>query len=147
MAKITLSQLETANACGGQRKLFKELFGDSIEITIDLAEKYFDKFDVDWVAESLLNSEYLAEYEKIRDSAWGEYLKITKPAYAEYEKIVDSDWGEFRKIRDSALNEYLKIVDSAWAEYRKIRDSAYAEYEKIKAKAFVELYIQQETKD
>ena len=136
MAKITLSQLETLNACLGQRKVFKELFGNSVEITLDLAEKYFDKFDSDWAANNLLKPEYLNEYLKIMDSAYAEYRKIRNPAYTEYEKI-----------RDSAYTEYLKIRDSAYAEYRKIADSAYAEYRKNKAKAFVELYIQQETKD
>jgi hypothetical protein len=137
MPKITLSQLESLNACRDQRKVFKELFGNNVEITIDLAEEYFDKFDVDWAANNLLKPEYLNEYQKIKNSALDEYYKISNYAYAEYLKIVDSAYNtEYLKIRYSALHEYNNIVDSA-----------YAEYQKNKAKVFVELYIRQETKD
>jgi hypothetical protein len=138
MAKITISQLETLNACPEQRQVFEELFGDSIEITPDLAEKYFDKFNSDWAAENLLKPEYYIEYEKIENSAYVEYRNIKNPAYVEYRKIMYSAY---------AYAEYQKIRDSAFDEYNKISIAAYAEYRKIVAKAFVELYIQQETKD
>ena len=67
----------------------------------------------------------LAEYDKIRNSAWFEHDKICNSALVEYNKICNSAWSEYNKICNSARSEYEKIRDSAWSEYEKIRDSAW----------------------
>lgn len=43
---------------------FKELFGDSVEITVELAKEYADKFDWGWAANALLPREVSRLYDK-----------------------------------------------------------------------------------
>lgn len=52
---LTLKQLEKAGACEEQKDLFKRLFGESVEITLETVEKYGKRFRIDWAAHMLLS--------------------------------------------------------------------------------------------
>lgn len=65
--KITLKQLIDLGACRHARKRFRELFGESVEVTDDLCVKHAEEFDWDWVASHLLSRKQLAQWYKDED--------------------------------------------------------------------------------
>ena len=83
MAKITYQQLQDLNACSKQLQLFKELFGDSVELTESVVLEHGHKFDIEWFAFKIL---LLAEYNKQVAPLWAEYNKQVAPLWAEYDK-------------------------------------------------------------
>ena len=110
MNTITLKQLKERGACLEQMFLFKQLFGNEVEVTVKRCVKYYNKFDWVWVAACLLSNELWEEYEKIRQSAYEEYEKIRQSAQEEYEKSIQSAWEEYLKKQARAFGEcYLKM--------------------------------------
>lgn len=57
MREITLEMLENRDACYGQQKLFRELFGDRVEVTPELCVKHAKDFEWRWACEELLSGE------------------------------------------------------------------------------------------
>ena len=91
---ITLRQLERLEACEEARDKFQELFGDSVEVTIELAKKHASDFPIDWVARRTLEA-----------SAWGEYERARASAREKY----------VRAKRASAREKYVRAKAAAWA--------------------------------
>ncbi len=85
---LALQQLKDANACHEQVALFQQTFGESVEVTVELAEQYAQQFDFDFAAQHFLSAPAQAEYDKVRAAAWAEYHKVTAPALAEYHKVT-----------------------------------------------------------
>ena len=56
--------LEAKGACLEQRKKFKELFPEGVEVTEEKAVEFSSVFDFDWAAETLLKAPLLAAYEE-----------------------------------------------------------------------------------
>jgi hypothetical protein len=104
MKHITLAQLKKHDACTRQLLLFKQMFGDSVQVTEALAIEVAQQFDFDWAANKLLGESALAEYAKVQDLAW-----------AEYHKMRDLAWAEYGKVCDLAVAEYHKVCASAFA--------------------------------
>ena len=130
--KLKLSKLIELDACTQQVDLFKEMFGDEVNITQKLCLRVFDKFDFKWAAYKLLNKSALAEYEKVQNQALAEYENVKRSARAEYLMVTDA-----------ALAEYDKVTSQALAEYDKVKRSALAEYLKVCAVAFTKCYNNQ----
>ena len=116
--ELTIEQLIEQRACASQVKLFREMFGRSVNITQKACICVADKFDFAWAARKLLPAPALAEYERVRVQAWAEYARVTAPAWAEYERVRAP----------------------AWAECARVRVPAWAEYERVRARTFAKLY-------
>ena len=116
--ELTIEQLIEQRACASQVKLFREMFGRSVNITQKACICVADKFDFAWAARKLLPAPALAEYERVRVQAWAEYERVTAPAWAEYERVRAP----------------------AWAECARVRVPAWAEYERVRARTFAKLY-------
>lgn len=84
---LTLADLVRIGACGSARECFAKLFGESVEGTEELAEKYAHEFDFDFAARGLLGSTARAEYERIHDVARAEYERNLNVAYEEFGRI------------------------------------------------------------
>jgi hypothetical protein len=133
MTHITLAQLEKHGACTEQLLLFKQMFGDSVQVTEALAIEVAEQFDFAWAADELLG-----------DDARAEYYKLCHFFYEEYKKVRNLAWAEYDQVRESAWAEYKKVDDFFYEKYSKVRESAWAEYCKVCASAFARLYIAQE---
>ena len=140
MAILTLQQLVDANACESQRARFASRFGESVDVTEDLAVSVAGDFDFDFAARHFLPAAAWAEYEAIRAAAWAEYKAITAAAWAEYEAITAAAWAEYEAIRAAAKAEYDRIRAAAKAEYEAITAPAWAEYAALRARTFARLY-------
>jgi hypothetical protein len=78
--KLHLDQLIAIHACTEQVDRFRQLFGDSVNVTEALCKKHFDKFDWDF-ASKLLSPEGRAEYERVTGPALAEYNRVDGPAW------------------------------------------------------------------
>ncbi len=87
--KLTLQTLIDKRACKDQVALFREMFGDSVEITEELCASSARKFDFTWAAQHLLSV-----------AAWDDYLRITGWAWVDYVHITDD------RIKGSARADY-----------------------------------------
>jgi hypothetical protein len=73
MAEITLQMLREVQACQKQVQLFKQTFGDSVELTEELAQKHFGLFQVPWAAAVFLTFENWKIFEIQRVAAQAKY--------------------------------------------------------------------------
>ena len=116
MNTITLKQLKKHEACTGQLHLFKELFGNEVEVTVEKCIEYYNKFNWTWAAKHLLSDELFKEYKKIKQLAWEGYEKIEQPAWEKYEEIGQPAYKEYLKIQQLAQEEYSKKTAQAFGE-------------------------------
>ena len=115
MVTITLRQLKDLDACQEQVELFAAAFGTKVQVTVELAAQYADKFDFGWLAGRTLKASALAEYDKATASAWAEYDKVEASAWAKYGKATATAQAKYGKVRAPAQAEYGKARASAWA--------------------------------
>jgi hypothetical protein len=100
---ITLKQLRLKGACWEQADLFKAAFGEKVEVTMDNAVQYADKFDWTWAAEHLLPA-----------PAWKAYLEAKAPAGKAYQEAVAT-----------AGKAYQKAMATVWKAYLEARATAF----------------------
>jgi hypothetical protein len=103
---LKLSTLIGLNACPDQVKLFRETFGESVEVTEKLCLSVSDKFAWTWAAHKLLPA-----------SAQIEYVRVTAPAYAEYDSACASD---------VTRSYYERVGAPARAKYNRAQALAFA---------------------
>jgi cell division septum initiation protein DivIVA len=120
---LELQTLVNNDACAEQVELFKQMFGNSVEITPELCVSVADKFDFTWAVRHLLSPAARADYERVR-----------APARAEYERAKESVRADYERVRAPAWAEY----------YERVRAPAWAEYERVKARAFGELFCKED---
>ena len=99
--KITLKMLE--GACEPQRDLFSELFGEEVELTLELCIEHAAEFDWYWAAENLLQPKATAEYDKAIAPARAAYKKALDSACAAYDNAIDSASEAFSKALATAF--------------------------------------------
>jgi hypothetical protein len=83
---ITLQQLKEFNACKSQRILFKENFGDSVEISQELCVKFAQHFQFTWAAAALLSAKNYAKFRKLREKSWHNFMQA--PLSSKKEKLM-----------------------------------------------------------
>ena len=125
-ARITYAQLRASGACRDQLALFKRKFGDSVEVTVQLAESVANEFDWDWVASKLLKAPAWDEYERVTAAAWDEYERVTAAAWAEYYRVTAPAWDEYKRVKAAARAECERVTAAAWAEYYRVGAAAFA---------------------
>jgi hypothetical protein len=131
ITKITAEMLEAENACGQQVALFKKIFPDGAKLTRgNWEEAKGVELDV-WFCVKFLSPKKLAEFSKIRDSAWAEYDEVCELARIKYDKILCLAWAEYAKVCGFNLPEYNKGNNPAWVEYNNICGPARAKYDKV----------------
>ena len=81
MKILTLKTLKEKGACESALTKFNSLFGESVEVTVDLCIKHVGDFDWGW-ARCLLSATARAEYKKSRATAQAEYDKLRAPEWA-----------------------------------------------------------------
>ena len=81
---ITLKQLRLKDACSEQVELFKATFGEAVEVTMDNAVKYADKFNWTWAAEHLLPATAGKAYWEAVATVWTAYREAKAPAEQAY---------------------------------------------------------------
>ena len=139
---LHINRLIENDACGEQVELFRSTFGDSVDVTAELAVEMAGKFDITWAAENLLSASAWAEYDRVMAPALTEYYRVMASARAEYDKVTAFAWAEYDKVKVSARAEYDKVAAFALAEYDNVMASAWPEHEKVMATAFATCYAE-----
>lgn len=107
--RITLYQLEVRGACIPQAKKFKELFGESVEVTLDLCLKHAQDFDWNWGAHQFLSPDALKFYQEHESFAHRTFLDAMRP----FQGTATTD------------KEYAKVRVPAWEAYNDVRAAAF----------------------
>ena len=76
MALLLLQTLIDKRACTAQVQLFRQTFGESVEITPALCESVAAQFDWTWASNNLLTPAAYAEYERVQGPAYAEYKRV-----------------------------------------------------------------------
>lgn len=118
-------------ACSDQVRLFRRLYPDGVDISVEACLAVADQFDWEWAAEYLLSQPARAEYDRAQQAAWAAYQRARHAAWwAEYEKPA---FAEYKRVERPARAE-----QAALAEYQRVRRAAWAEYERGCARGFAE---------
>jgi hypothetical protein len=81
---ITLEMLRQKHACRDQVARFQELFGDAVEVTVELAVKHAQDFDWDWAAWSLLSAAGYSAYDAATAKSRRAYAAATAKSRRAY---------------------------------------------------------------
>ena len=92
---IKLETLIKLDACENQVDLFRETFGESVELTEAVAKEFASKFDIHWAANNLLNEEQSKTYEEANAPLSKAYQEAVAPLWKAYEEGIAV---EFAKI-------------------------------------------------
>ena len=111
---ITLKQLRLKGACWEQADLFKAAFGEAVEVTMDNALKYADKFDWQWAAEHLLLATALKAYEE-----------AVAPAEKAYREAKAPVWTAYEEATATAGKAYREAMATVWKAYQEARATAF----------------------
>jgi len=114
MYNITLKQLQDAGACEEQQKLFKQAFGEQVEISEALAVQYAKVFNWEWAAEHLLSV--------LGRKAYREAVAAAVKAY--HEAVVTAA-KTYCEAEATAAKAYDEAVAAAWKTYREARAIAF----------------------
>ena len=94
---LLLSTLVNLKACEGQVNLFKQTFGDSVDITPELCKQHEHNFNFHWAAEHLLSASAWRIYEETRASALKIYEETCAPARKIFDETGDSAWKIYKE--------------------------------------------------
>jgi chromosome segregation protein len=128
-ALFTLQMLIDAKACSKQVALFRETFGDSVNVTVAKARKVAGEFDWDF-ARRFLDA-----------PAQAAYLAATAPAQAAYDAAKAPAQAAYDAAKAEAWAAYLAAMAEAWAAYDAATAPARAAYDAAKAEAWARAYI------
>lgn len=98
---LTYATLRDANACRSDRIWFKTLFGDSVDVTVDLCVKHASDFDFRW-AEILLSPLAQKDYERTKASARADYDCTRASTRANYDRTRAPAWANYERTKASA---------------------------------------------
>ena len=122
---ITLKQLRLKGACWEQADLFKAAFGEAVEVTMDNALKYADKFDWTWAAEHLLPAPSETAYQKAMATAGKAYREAVAPAGKAYRGAKAPVWTAYEEATATAGKAYQEAVATALKAYQEAVATAF----------------------
>jgi hypothetical protein len=106
---ITLKQLRKMAACDSQVELFKQTFGESVELTRKLVLAHACKFDLHWFAYNYLKGKKLEAYDKAIAPAREACQKEIAPALEAYYKAIAPAEEAYKKARAIIFCDVLEI--------------------------------------
>jgi hypothetical protein len=134
---ITLKQLRLKGACWEQADLFKAAFGEAVEVTMDNALKYADKFDWTWAAEHLLPAPAETAYWEATAPARKAYEEAMATARKAYQEAMATAGKAYQEAAAPALKAYQEAAAPALKAYLEAMATALKAYWKAAAPAFV----------
>ena len=123
---VTLLELVQAGASLVQREKFKMLFGESIDLTLDLCVANASEFDFEWAGKHLLSNTRKETFEAAMVSHQMVYHTEVSPLYADYVAAMDphcpayfDDESLFHAIWHALVVPYIvKAYDNATTSFR-----------------------------
>jgi hypothetical protein len=152
---LALEYLGVRGACDGDMDSFKEMFGDSVEVTVELAVANAGFFDFDWAGRTLLwpvgSKEYHRAFKdahaaarKQINAAYAEYRVASLPALARYESERDTAHRLMDGVDTSAAYATCQAsIEPIRALRRERINAALRTRNEALARAFAEIYIRE----
>jgi cell division septum initiation protein DivIVA len=138
---ITKQMLIDADACSDQVDLFEGIFGDSVAVTIERAEKVAHLFDWD-CATRLLDEQGCIEYKRTLAAAQAECDRAIAAAQAEYDRAPAEALRSGLELDDeSAFAEYQRVIADARAKYGRVVATSGAKLDRVIATAWATAFI------
>lgn len=105
---LLLSTLVQPEVCSGQVDLFKQTFGDSVEVTTELCKKYASDFDWSWAASNLISASAQKIYDETCAPARKVCNEICASAWKIYDETCTSAWKIYYETRaETFANLYI----------------------------------------
>jgi hypothetical protein len=119
---ITLAQLENANVCSVYTEKFRELFGNSTEVTVELCVRHAQDFDWNWAADNLLTATARRAY----DDATATALKAHDDAMATARRAYEDAMATALEAYEDAMATALEAYEGATAPASRAYEGATA---------------------
>lgn len=143
MPKVTLEDLVNRGACHNYRVKFRELFGEEVEVTVELCVKHAQDFNWNWARDNLLGwGKPRDDFDAIEDPAYQEMTAVTEPAYKEYSKAREKFHAEFLKT-DTSEAAWRMYHEEPLDKYHEVCKKASVKYNKKCAEAFGKAFLAQ----
>jgi hypothetical protein len=142
---ITLEMLRQKHACRDQVARFKELFGDAVEVTVELAVKHAQDFAWDWAARSLLSAAGYSAYIAARAKARRAYPAARAKSRRAYAAALAAAEVAYAAATDEARLAYAAATDEARLAYAAALAESPRAYNAACARAFAEAAIGEDT--
>ena len=130
---IKLETLIKLNACQNQVDLFKETFGESVELSEAIAKEFGSKFDINWAANNLLNEEQLNAYQEAKAPFLKTYEEATAPLLKTYQEAKAPLWKAYEEARAPLLKAYQEANAPLWKAYQEAKAPLWKAYEEARA--------------
>ena len=140
---ITLALLERKQACRPQLDAFRELFGESVEVTEALCVQHASVFNWGWAADRLLNSSARKAYNEAVAPAWKTYDEATALASKAYDEATALALKSYDKALAPASKAYDEARALASKAYDEARAPALKAYDEAVARAFALAFLSQ----
>lgn len=146
MPKITLEDLVNRGACHNYRVKFRDLFGEEVEVTVELCVKYAQDFDWNWARDNLLGwGKPRDDFDALEGPAYQEMTDVTDPAYKEYSEAREKFYAELLGTdrSEAPWRTYRDKCQEPLAKYNEVCKKASVEYNKKCAEAFGKVFLAQ----
>ena len=110
MCRITMQHLIDAGACREAKIRFRELFGESVEVTEEAAAAVAREFNWNWAAVNLLSEPARATYWRVSRVSLEKYLLARHVAEVEGRGFV-AEWTEYRRV---AATCFARLYMDTW---------------------------------
>jgi hypothetical protein len=137
---IKLSTLVEKKACTKQVDLFRKMFGEQVELTLELTLDHAQNFSVDWCAEKLLTFAALKAYNEATGPVLKAYAEATGPAWKAYDEATATALKAYDETKATAWKAYAEATGPASKAYAEATGPAREAYNETKATAFFNLY-------
>ena len=141
--KITIQQLINKDACQSQVDKFRELFGESVDVTPELCLSVASEFDWDWAARNFLSAAALKLYKETRAAALKLYEETRATALKLYKETRADACKLYKETSAPAWKLYEETCAAAWKLYEETCAAAWKLYEETRAAAFGKLIAAQ----
>lgn len=120
---ITYELLESRGACENQVKLFRNIFPEGVEVSVELCVKYASEFDFNWAGGNLLKDTKA-------------YKEAEEPLWEVYKESEEHLWKAYKEVEEPLLRSYKEVKEPLWKAYKEGL-----------AKVFAELYLRENNYD
>lgn len=118
MKTLTVDQLVQARVCSKTIIQFRELFGNSVEVTETRAAEHSRVFSWAYAALKLLNNSACKEYHEIAEAAEARYEDAYATAKDDYDSVLTTEYDCVCKVtEDAAKSEYARTCATIQANY------------------------------
>lgn len=114
MKPITLTLLESLDACQDQVDLFATTYGESVTPTLSLCEEAAPIFNFYWLGQKCFGAAYLAAVKP----HWEAYEAAVKPHWEAYRAAIKPHREAYQAARATHGEAYAAAVEPHWEAYR-----------------------------